>query len=113
VLFLQAWNNERGELDTLAGQQHGVAYVRALQPLIGAVVAAESTAVAGATVNLQPVDRAALAVAAVDQRYGADLRTQVLWADADIASSSCTVALSSRRPTPSRPTAASLDYCSN
>jgi len=83
VLFLQAWNNERGELDTLAGQQHGVAYVRALQPLIGAVVAAESTAVAGATVNLQPVDRAALAVAAVDQRYGADLRTQVLWADAD------------------------------
>jgi hypothetical protein len=83
VLFLQAWNNERGELDSLAGQQHGVAYVRALQPLIGAVVAAESTAVAGATVNLQPVDRAALAVAVVDQRYGADLRTQVLWADAD------------------------------
>jgi hypothetical protein len=83
VLFLQAWNNERGELDALAGQQHGVAYVRALQPLIGAVVAAESTAVAGGTVNLQPVDRAALAVAAVDQRYGADLRTQVLWADAN------------------------------
>jgi hypothetical protein len=83
VLFLQAWNNERDDLGALAQAQHGVAYVRTLQPLIGAVVAAESTAVAGATVNLQPVDRAALAVAAVDQRYGADLRSQVLWADAD------------------------------
>ena len=83
VLFLQASNNERDELDALALAQHGVAYVRTLQPLIGAVVAAESTAVSGGTVNLQPVDRAALAVAAVDQRYGADLRSQVLWADAD------------------------------
>jgi hypothetical protein len=83
VLFLQAWNNERDDRTALARQQHGVAYVRALQPLIGAVVAAESTAVAGGAVNLQPVDRAALAVAAVDQRYGADLRSQVLWADAD------------------------------
>ncbi|HZD96903.1 MAG TPA: hypothetical protein VE132_01915, partial [Micromonosporaceae bacterium] len=67
VLFLQASNNERDELGGLAQAQHGVAYVRTLQPLIGAVVAAESTAVAGGTVNLQPVDRAALAVAAVDQ----------------------------------------------
>jgi hypothetical protein len=83
VLFLQAWNDERDDLVALARQQHGVAYVRALQPLIGAVVAAESTAVAGGPVNLQPVDRAALAVAAVDHRYGADLRSQVLWADAD------------------------------
>ncbi len=83
VLFLQAWNNERDDLGALAQQQHGVAYVRTLQPLIGAVVAAQSTAVAGGRVNLQPVDRAALAVAAVDQRYGADLRSQVLWADAD------------------------------
>ena len=83
VLFLQAWGNERDDLGALAQQQHGVAYVRTLQPLIGAVVAAESTAVAGGRVNLQPVDRAALAVTAVDQRYGADLRTQVLWADAD------------------------------
>ena len=83
VLFLQASNNERDELGALAQAQHGVAYLRTLQPLIGAVVAAESTAVAGGTVNLQPVDRAALAVAAVDQHYGADLRSQVLWADAD------------------------------
>ena len=83
VLFLQAWNNERDDLDALAQQQHGVAYVRTLEPLIGAVVAAESTAVTGGRVNLQPVDRAALAVAAVDARYGADLRSQVLWADAD------------------------------
>ena len=83
VLFLQAWGNERDDLGALAQQQHGVAYVRTLQPLIGAVVAAESTAVAGGRVNLQPVDRAALAVTAVDQRYGAHLRTQVLWADAD------------------------------
>ena len=44
VLFLQAWNNERSDLDALARQQHGVAYVRTLQPLIGAVVAAESKA---------------------------------------------------------------------
>jgi hypothetical protein len=83
VLFLQAWNNERDDLGALARAQHGLTYVRTLQPLVGAVVAAESTAVAGGTVNLQPVDRAALAVAAVDQRYGADLRSQVLWADAD------------------------------
>ena len=83
VLFLQAWNNERDDLVALAQQQHGVAYVRTLEPLIGAVVAAESTAVVGGRVNLQPVDRAALAVAAVDARYGADLRSQVLWADAD------------------------------
>jgi hypothetical protein len=83
VLFIQAWGNERRGLDAMTKQQHGVAYVRALQSLIGAVAAAQSVAVSGGTVSLRPIDRAALAVTAVDQSFGVELRTQVLWADAD------------------------------
>jgi hypothetical protein len=83
VLFVQAWMGERDDLTSMGTQRHGIAYVRALQSLIGAVVTAQSVAVAGGSVTLQPVDRAADAVAAADRRYGAELRTQVLWADVD------------------------------
>jgi hypothetical protein len=83
VLFVQVWGNQSRNLATLANQRHGVAYVRAVESAIAAVVTAQSAAVAGRTPDLQPVDRAALAVAALDSRYGAVLRTRVIWADAD------------------------------
>jgi hypothetical protein len=83
VLFVQVWGNQSRNLATLANQRHGVAYIRAVGSAIAAVVAAQSTAVAGRTPDLQPVDRAALAVAALDSRYGDALRTHVIWADAD------------------------------
>jgi hypothetical protein len=83
VLFIQVWDNHGRDIDAMTTGRHGAAYVGAVGSLINAVVAAESVAVSGGSVTLQPVDRAAVAVAALDQRYGDELRTHVLWAAAD------------------------------
>ena len=83
ILFVQVWGNQSRSLVTLANQRHGVVYLRALGTAVAAVVTAQSTAVGGRTPDLQPVDRAALALTAVDNQYGDALRTHSIWADAD------------------------------
>jgi hypothetical protein len=79
ILFGAFWSDKAGDHGFNAGKQRGVAYLKPLTELIGAVVAAQSAAVRGQPVNTGPVDQAVTAVNAVDAKYGEQLATTERW----------------------------------
>src|SRR5215475_8767228 len=82
MLFLQVFHSQRTDLAANGTERHGVAYLRALQPVLASVVGAETLAIRGGSVDLRAVDRSVLAASAVDNEYGNELRARVLWTDA-------------------------------
>src|SRR5690242_15384816 len=82
MLFLQVLHGQRAQLAANGIGRHGVAYLRALQPVLASVLAAETVAVRGGSVDLKAVDRAVLAASTVDDQFGNQLRTRILWTDA-------------------------------
>jgi hypothetical protein len=79
ILFGAFWSDKAGDHGFNAGKQRGVAYLKPLTELIGAVVAAQSAAVRGQPVDSVAVGRAIAAVDEVDSRYGKVLATTERW----------------------------------
>src|SRR3954462_10859001 len=73
VLFGQV-RTRTGDDSAFAGtERHGIAFLRSLVPLEIELVHAQSTAVAGAAVQREPLTAAVGTVARLDSEYGAEL----------------------------------------
>jgi hypothetical protein len=66
VLFGQMWNAKGATAEAVANERRGIEYLRAITPVTTALVAAESVAVNGETVDFAAIDRAMLQLARTD-----------------------------------------------
>ncbi|MGQ5259362.1 hypothetical protein ACTWLT_01255 [Micromonospora sp. ZYX-F-536] len=80
LLLTQTWRQTGDDRDLAARERLGVQYLRALAPVTGALVDAQSAAVGGRPVSREALTRAVEEAAAVDGRIGAELRSQERWA---------------------------------
>jgi hypothetical protein len=79
VLFVQT-RQAQGEEESFAQKErHGIQYLQALYQVTTALMDAESAAVAGRSVPNDALSRAVTATAAVDDRFGTELRTRDRW----------------------------------
>lgn len=85
VLFRQVWSADADTLDVASQERHGIEYLTTLGPLLTALTNVESAAVAGQAAPVDILDRAVRAVDAMDERLGAELRTQDRWTQVRIA----------------------------
>ncbi|WP_406078114.1 hypothetical protein [Micromonospora sp. NBC_00858] len=80
LLLTQTWRQTSDDRDLAARERLGVQYLRALAPVTGALVDAQSAAVSGRPVSREALTRTVEDAAEVDARIGAELRSQERWA---------------------------------
>ncbi|BCJ53537.1 hypothetical protein Asp14428_50120 [Actinoplanes sp. NBRC 14428] len=79
ILFARVWGDVSDREDSTRLEQQGVEYLTALGPLVSALAEAQSSALSGVSTPPASLTAAVAGVAAVDDRVGADLRTQERW----------------------------------
>jgi hypothetical protein len=81
VLFAQVWSDAGDKVTYAQKERHGIAYLQALGPVATALTDAQSSAVAGVSVNTSRLRQAVDAATTADQRYGGELRTHQRWTE--------------------------------
>src|SRR4051812_20669649 len=79
ILFTQSWQRNNDERNSTETEQHGIEYLNAMIPLVGALAQAQSSALRGAPGSAGGLSTVVGQVAAVDQRIGAELRVRERW----------------------------------
>jgi hypothetical protein len=79
ILFTQSWQRNTDERDSTRIEQHGIEYLNAMIPLVGALAQAQSSALRGSAGSAAALSTVIGQVAAVDQRIGAELRVRERW----------------------------------
>ena len=79
VLFIQTWHSASAVVTTTRLETEGIAFLRALQPVLTTLTQEESLAVSQETVDYATMAANIQAATVADRRYGDDLQTHSRW----------------------------------
>jgi hypothetical protein len=79
VLFVHGWRVDSDVATSTKQEQHGVAYLRVLQPVLTALTADESLAVSREAVPFEALQHAMTAAGTLDSAFGDELQTHDRW----------------------------------
>lgn len=81
VAMVTGWNSATTEVDRVAAERGGVAYLRPLTTLISELAEAESASVRGMEIQTVAINGAINAVDSADREYGQSLEVRTRWSD--------------------------------